>query len=336
MKSIIYRPCSRLSQHDVFREIDTPRPTPGANDLLVAVKAVSVNPVDTKVRSGNVPVPDNVTTLGWDVAGIVVAVGSNVALFTVGQEVFYAGTFTRPGANAEFHLVDERLVGIKPRSLSFAQAAALPLTGLTAWELLFDRLRITPGKKFNSGILLIVGGSGGVGSQLIQLARRLTGITVVATASRKESREWCLKLGAHYVIDHSKSLTEEINALNIAPVTHIAALTHTSKHFSALAEIIAPQGQIAIIDDHDFLDAVPLKGKSVSLHWEMVFTRPLYQTEDMIAQHHILNEMALLIDDGILCSTLTKELRPFNCENIRLAHEIVERENMIGKVVVSR
>ncbi|WP_411752803.1 zinc-binding alcohol dehydrogenase family protein [Serratia sp. (in: enterobacteria)] len=336
MQSIIYRHSLPLTHADAFRIVETATPIPGPRDLLVSIQAVSVNPVDTKIRSGGVPVPDAVTTLGWDAAGIVKAVGDNVTLFKPGDHVFYAGSFMRQGANCELHLVDERLVGPKPKSLSFAQAAALPLTALTAWELLFDRLGIVPGKTASKEILLIVGGAGGVGSMLIQIARRLTNMTVIATASRAESREWCLRLGAHHVVNHSQPLAKEVAALNISPITHIAALAHTNRHFSALAEIIAPQGKIAIIDDHDFLDAVPLKGKSVSLHWEMVFTRPLYQTEDMIAHHQILTEIAFLVDAGVLQSTLTKELHPLNVENLKIAHTLVEQGNMLGKVVISR
>lgn len=336
MKSIIYRPVSQLTHSEIFKEIDSPKPIPGPRDLLVSVEAVSVNPVDTKIRAGAVAVSEEVITLGWDVAGVIEEVGSEVTLFEPGQAIFYAGTFTRTGGNAEFHLVDERLVGVKPKSLSFAQAAALPLTGLTAWELLFDRFGVAADKTINSGTLLIIGGAGGVGSMLIQLARKLTGMTVIATASRSENRDWCLKLGAHLVIDHSKPLIEEVAALHSGPITHIASLTHTAKHFAALAEIIEPQGKIAIIDDHDYLDAVPLKGKSVSLHWEMVFTRPLYQTKDMIAQHHILNEISSLVDAGILQSTLTQELHPINCENLLMAHKIVEQGNRLGKITLRK
>lgn len=336
MKSIIYRDSLQPIHSDTFRIVETVKPIPGSHDLLVAVQAVSVNPVDTKIRTGRVPVPDNVTTLGWDAAGIVEEVGDKVTLFKPGDKVFYTGSFIRQGANSELHLVDERLVGPKPKSLSFAQAAALPLTALTAWELLFERFGVVPGKKGRKEVLLIVGGAGGVGSMLIQIARRLTNMTVIATASRTESQEWCLRLGAHHVVNHSQSLAKEVAVLNIGPITHIAALTHTNRHFSALAEIIAPQGKIAIIDDHDFLDAVPLKAKSVSLHWEMVFTRPLYQTEDMIAHHQILTEIAFLVDSGVLQSTLTKELQPLDVENLKIAHSLVEQGSMLGKVVISR
>ena len=335
MKSIIYHHSLPLTHADAFRIVETATPVPEPHDLLVSIQAVSVNPVDTKIRTGGVPVPDAITTLGWDASGIVKAVGTNVTLFKPGDEVFYAGTFTRQGANSELHLVDERLVGAKPKSLSFVKSAALPLTALTAWELLFDRFGIVPGKTTSKDILLIVGGAGGVGSMLIQIARRLTNMTVIATASRAESREWCLRLGAHHVVNHSQPLAKEVAALNISPITHIAALAHTNRHFSDLAEIIAPQGKIAIIDDHDFLDAVPLKGKSVSLHWEMVFTRPLYQTEDMIAHHQILTEISFLVDTGVLQSTLTKELHPLDVENLKLAHTLVEQGNMLGKVVIS-
>lgn len=320
----------------LFYEIEIQKPVPGPHDLLVSVQAVSINPVDTKMRSGSICTPDGVTNLGWDASGTVEAVGSAVTLFKPGQEVFYAGTYTRSGSNADYHLVDERIVGPKPVTLSFAEAAALPLTTLTAWELLFDRLGVMHGGKHTSGSLLIIGGAGGVGSILIQIARKLTGLTVIATASRPQSREWCLELGAHHVVDHSKSLVEEVAALNAPPITHIAALTHTARHYEALVSLIAPQGKIAIIDDHDSFDAVPLKNKSVSLHWEMVFTRPMYKTEDMIEQHHILMKITSLVDAHVLRSTLTRKLTPFCADSLKQAHALVEQGDLLGKVVVAR
>ena len=336
MKVIAFRPSSRLSDGNPFYEREQAEPAPGPRDLLVAVEAVSINPVDTKVRSGAVTVPSSVDVLGWDAAGTVVGVGDKVTRFAPGDPVFYAGTFTRAGANAERHLVDERLVGRMPVSQTFAQAAALPLTALTAWQLLFERLRVPPGKPADAGSLLVIGGAGGVGSMLLQLARRLTGLTVIATASRSESRAWCLRLGAHHVIDHLRPMAEQIAALDIPPVTHIAALTHSGDHWAALAEIIAPHGHIAVIDDHATLDAVPLKAKSVALHWEMVFTRPMFGTADMIAQHRILNEVAALIDAGVLVPTVTQCLTPFGPDALAQGHALVESGQSFGKVVMCR
>ncbi|NBF02532.1 zinc-binding alcohol dehydrogenase family protein [Pseudomonas sp. Fl5BN2] len=336
MKAIAYLPGSDLSHPQAFYEVHQAEPILAPHDLLVAVHAVSVNPLDTKVRAGKVQVPDDVRILGWDACGVVQAVGCGVTLFSPGDAVFYAGTFTQDGANAELHRVDERLVGHKPASLSFAQAAAMPLTSLTAWQLLFERLGRVPGDCSAQGTLLIVGGAGGVGSVLIQLARKLTGMTVIATASRPDSRQWCLELGAQHVLDHSRSLVQQLARLGLPAVTHIAALTHTEQHFAELAEIIAPHGHIALIDDHDFFDAVPLKSKSVSLHWEMVFTRALFQTSDMIEQHHILQRLAQLLDQGVIRCTLSEVFSPFTVDNLRRAHQRVEQGGLLGKVVVAR
>lgn len=336
MTAIGFRHHSALSEVDCLTDIEIPRPQPGPHDILVAVQAVSVNPVDTKIRAGLVSVPDNVNILGWDAAGIVEEVGGSVTLFKPGQRVYYAGSFNRSGSNAQFHLVDERIVGHMPETLNFAQAAALPLTSLTAWQLLFERLGVVPGKPSDAGSLLVLGGAGGVGSMLIQFARRLTGLTVIATASHQVSRDRCLALGAHHVIDHHQSLPEQINALTIPPVSDIAALSHTALHLPELAELIAPQGRIAIIDDHDSLDITAFKAKSVSIHWEMVFTRPLYGTPDRVSQHHILNEVAALVDSGILVSSLGHVLRSFNAAQLIAAHRLVEAGDSTGKVVVTR
>ncbi|QEI09312.1 zinc-binding alcohol dehydrogenase family protein [Pigmentiphaga aceris] len=335
MRAIAFRKHSKATAPDCLTDIDAIRPVPGPHDLLVSVRAVSVNPVDTKIRAGLVAAPENVTSLGWDAAGIVEAVGQAVTLFKPGQAVYYAGSFDRSGSNAQFHLVDERIVGHKPRTLGFAQAAALPLTSLTAWQLLFDRLGEQPNKRLGAESLLVLGGAGGVGSMLIQLARRLTGLTVIATASRQQSRDWCMALGAHHVIDHRQALVDQLDALSVPPVTRIAALSNTASHLSELATVISPQGRLAIIDDHDSLDIVPFKSKSVSVHWEMVFTRPLFGTKDMIAQHHILNEVAALVDDGVLRGTATQVLYPLNAENLIQAHRLVEAGGLTGKVVVA-
>lgn len=336
MAAIAFRRGSTLDDLDCLTDVETERPEPGPHDVRVAVHAVSVNPVDTKIRAGRVAVPEGVRSLGWDAAGIVEAVGEAVTLFQPGQKVYYAGSFDRSGSNAQLHLVDERIVGHMPRTLSFAEAAALPLTSLTAWQLLFDRLGVAPGKPADAGSLLVLGGAGGVGSMLIQLARRLTGLTVIATASRAPSRDWCLALGAHHVIDHQQPLAAQVGALPAPPVTHIAALSHTADHLHTLADLIAPQGRLAIIDDHDTLDAAPFKAKSVSLHWEMVFTRPLYRTPDMVAQHRILDEVAALVDAGVLRSTASHVLHPLDATRLVEAHRLVEGGGIAGKVVVAR
>lgn len=292
MAAIGFRRGSTLDDPDYLTAIETERPEPGPHDLRVTVHAVPVNPVDTRIRAGRVAVHDGVRSLGWDVAGIVDAVGEVVTLFQPDQKVYYRGSFDRSDSNAQSHLVDERIVGHMPQTLGFAGAAALPLTSLTAWQLLFDRLCVAPGKSADAGSLLVLGGAGGGGSMLIQLARRLTGLTVIATSSRAPSRHWHLALGTHHVIDHRQPLAAQVGTLPAPPVTPIAALSHTAEHLHALAEPIAPRGRLAIITDHEALDAAPFKAKSASLHWEMVFTRPPYRTPDMIAQHNIQDEVA--------------------------------------------
>ncbi|AQR68521.1 NADPH:quinone reductase [Janthinobacterium sp. LM6] len=321
-------------EHDLF-DVEGAMPVPGPRDVLVRVRAVGVNPLDTKVRAGRVDVPERVVTLGWDAAGTVHAVGSEVTLFAPGQAVYYAGSFDRAGANAEYHLVDERIAGSMPASLDFAQAASVPLAALTAWQLLFERFAITPGDRQERGSLLVLGGAGGVGSMLIQLARQLTGFIVIATASRGDSMAWCRAMGAHHVIDHTLPLAAQVAALNVAPVRHVAALSHTARHVAALTQIIAPHGKLAVIDDHDVFDAAPLKGKSISLHWEMVFTRPLFATDDMLEQHRILNRVARLLDDGVLRHTVRQRLSPMDAATLRRAHALLERGGQPGKIVVS-
>jgi zinc-binding alcohol dehydrogenase family protein len=257
-----------------------------------------------------------------------------VTLFKAGDEVYYAGSIQRQGTNSEFHLVDERIVGRKPKTLSFAQAAALPLTSITAWELLFDRLGAVPGKSVDPRTLLIVGGAGGVGSILIQLARRLTGLTVVATASRPESQKWCLDLGAHAVIDHAQPMKEQIEKLKLPPVALIASLTNTSDHYKALAEIIAPQGKYGLIDDPAEFNVSVFKGKSVSVHWESMFTRSSFQTSDMIGQHALLNDVADLIDKGVLRTTLDQSFGTISAANLKRAHALLESGKSRGKIVL--
>ncbi|RYY83365.1 MAG: zinc-binding alcohol dehydrogenase family protein [Comamonadaceae bacterium] len=312
-------------------DIELPLPTPGPRDLRVQVQAVSVNPVDTKVRMNSAVTEPRV--LGWDAVGVVQAVGSDVTLFKPGDEVFYAGAINRPGSNSEHHLVDERIVGHKPRSLDAAQAAALPLTAITAWELLFDRLDVPEGGGEGQS-LLIVGAAGGVGSMLVQLARQLTRLTVIGTASRPETAQWVQDLGAHHVIDHSRPLLAELEAIGLKQVDRVASLTHTDSHFAQLIGALRPQGQLALIDDPATLDARALKSKSLSLHWELMFTRSLYETPDMIRQHELLERVAQLVDAGTLRTTLAENFGTINAANLRRAHALIESGRARGKVVL--
>nr|WP_198983305.1 zinc-binding alcohol dehydrogenase family protein [Herbaspirillum sp. ASV7] len=333
MKAIAYLQHGLPIAHpDALIEIDLPIPTPGPRDLLVEVRAISVNPVDTKIRAGVAVKEPRV--LGWDAAGVVRAVGAEVTLFKAGDEVFYAGALTRPGSNSELQLVDERIVGHKPASLGYADAAAIPLTAITAWELLFDRVGV-PEQGGQGRSLLIIGAAGGVGSMLTQLARKLTQLTVIGTASRPETAEWVTALGAHHVIDHSQPLQPQLEQIGLGAVDIVISLTHTDQHFAQIVEVLAPQGQLALIDDPATLDAVPLKRKSISLHWELMFTRSLFETADMIAQHELLERVAALIDEGVLRTTTGEHLGAINVENLRRAHALLESGRARGKVVLA-
>ncbi|MBL6079844.1 zinc-binding alcohol dehydrogenase family protein [Belnapia sp. T18] len=334
MFAIGYRTPSPITAPDALIELDLPKPTPGPRDLLVAVEAVSVNPVDVKRRAAAAPPPGEARVLGFDAAGTVEAVGAEVTLFRPGDQVFYAGAIDRPGSNATHQLVDERIVGPKPRSLGFAEAAALPLTAITAWELLFDRLGISrDGGEGQS--LLIVNGAGGVGSILTQIARRLTRLTVIATASRPETADWCRAMGAHHVIDHRRPLDEGLAAIGLPAVSHIASLTATDRHWPAIERAIAPQGHVAIIDDPQSLDIVPFKRKSVSLHWELMFTRSLFGTPDMAEQHRLLAEVSRLVDAGTLRTTMTHHGGRIDAASLRALHTLVESGRSIGKAVLA-
>ena len=335
MKAVAYRQALPIDHPESLLDVTLPDPVATGRDLLVRVEAISVNPVDVKIRAGVDPQGTD-KVLGWDAAGTVVAVGPGVTLFQPGDAVYYAGTLDRPGSNAELQLVDERIVGRKPASLGFAEAAALPLTSITAWELLFDRLGIRIGKPAQAGTLLIVGGAGGVGSIATQLARRLTGLNVIATASTPESRDWCLRMGAHHVVNHRQELPPQIQAIAPGGVDYVLALTHTDQHFDALAQVLAPQGHIACIDDPQGpLNIQALKRKSGAFHWEFMFTRPLLQTADMAAQHRLLDEVADLVDAGLLRSTFSQDFGAINAANLRRAHAQVESNRSIGKVVLS-
>jgi zinc-binding alcohol dehydrogenase family protein len=334
MKAIAYYASLPITDDNALQDIELPEPVAGPRDLLVEVKAISVNPVDTKVRQNVAPENGAAKVLGWDVAGEVKAVGSEVTLFKAGDKVFYAGSIARAGGNSELHTVDERIVGHMPKSLDFAEAAALPLTAITAWELLFERLQIREGKSDEGQSLLIVGAAGGVGSILTQLAKQLTGLKVIGTASREQTRDWVKALGADLVIDHSQPLSEELKRAGIDNVTHVASLTQTEQHLDQLVEALAPQGKLALIDDPKSLDITKLKRKSLSLHWEFMYTRSLFETPDMIEQHKLLNRVAELIDAGTLKTTVGEHFGVINAANLRRAHELLESGKAKGKIVL--
>ena len=323
-----------IDDRNSLQDVELPVPTPGPRDLLVRVKAVSVNPVDTKVRS-TVKDASEPKILGYDAAGIVEAVGDEVSLFKPGDEVFYAGDITRSGTNAELHLVDERIVGRKPTSLDFAESAALPLTSLTTWELMFERMRIDIDGKNRGQTLLILSGAGGVGSMAIQLAK-YAGLVVIATASRPETQIWCKSLGADYVIDHRKSIANELKSIGFSKVDFIVNFVDTDGYWKLMSELIAPQGHIGCIVEpkKDVYVGNPLKDASIGIHWESMFTRSRYKTADMIEQHKILDRVADLVDAGKIRTTLQKTFSPINAANLREAHKLIESGKSIGKVAL--
>jgi NADPH:quinone reductase len=316
-------------------DIEVPKPAPGARELLVEVRAISVNPVDYKVRARHDPASQLPRILGWDVAGVVVACGAEAQLFKPDDEVYYAGSIHKPGANSEFHVVDERIVGHKPRKLGFAAAAALPLTTLTAWEGLFDRLGISRSGADRGKTVLLIGAAGGVGSIAIQLAKQLAGLRVVATASRPESSRWVQELGADGVVDHTGDLAAQMRALGVPEADYVFCLTDATPYFPRFAPIIRPQGRLClIVSQSAAVELTYLMQKSISIHWELMFTRSLFQTADMQRQHEILEEAAALIDGGTLRTTLAESLGPINAENLRRAHLMLERGRTIGKLVL--
>jgi zinc-binding alcohol dehydrogenase family protein len=332
MKAVAYRQPQPITSAEALLDLTLPEPVPGERDLLVRVKAVSVNPVDTKLRRGAKPAEGQVRVLGFDAAGVVEAVGAKVTLFKPGDEVFYAGDITRAGSNSELQVVDERIVGRKPASLDFANAAALPLTAITAWELLFDRLGIT---KDTEGQVLVTGAAGGVGSILVQLARQLTKLTVIGTASRPETQAWVRELGAHHVIDHNLPIASELRKIGVANVSHVASLTHTDAHYAQLVEALRPQGKLGLIDDpSENLDVMMLKGKALSLHWELMFVRSKFQTPDMQKQHELLNSVADMIDAKTLRTTVGEHFGTINAANLKRAHAFIESGKARGKVVL--
>lgn len=318
-------------------DVEIPRPEARGRDLLVRVQAVSVNPVDTKVRAPKDKVETTPKILGWDAAGVVEAVGEEVSLFQPGDEVYYAGDITRQGCDAEYHLVDERIVGRKPRSLSFEEAAAMPLTTLTAWEALFDRLDVPRSAGDSGPSLLVIAGAGGVGSIAIQIARKLAGMRVIATASRPETEDWCRELGADEVIDHRKPFREELQRVGVGEVDTILCAANTELYLQNMADAIRPQGRICLIVGVKGGQPVPInlfQSKSVALCWELMFTRAQYHTPDMQAQHEILNEAADLLDDGTLRHTMRESYGPLTAANLRKAHAALESGRMIGKLIL--
>ena len=335
MRAIGYTKSLPIDDPQSLVDLDLLKPEASGRDLLVEVKAVSVNPVDTKIRQRREDPDGKPQVLGWDSSGVVVAVGPDVTGFKVGDDVFYAGAIDRPGTNSEYHLVDERIVGHKPQSLDWAQAAALPLTSITAWETLFDRLDVRKPVPGAANAILIIGGAGGVGSITIQLARKLTDLTIIATASRDETRGWVEDLGAHHVIDHRKPLAEQVEALGLGAPAYVFSTTHTDEHIAEIATLIAPQGRLALIDDPKTLDIAPLKQKSISVHWELMYTRSLFQTPDMSEQGRLLDEVAALVDAGTIRTTLAENFGRIDAANLRRAHERIESHTAKGKIVLA-
>ena len=343
MKAIGYTQSLPVTNPQSLMDIELPQPIAIGRDLLVKVKAIAVNPADYKVRLNAVPAEGEYKVLGWDAVGEVVAIGENTSHFAPGDIVYYAGDITRQGSNAEYQLVDERIVGKKPKSLSDAEAAALPLTAITAWELLFEHLGIkqqSPNNiKKSNEVILVVGAAGGVGSILLQIAKAVTGAAIIATASRESSTQWVKKLGADYVVNHNLPLQPQIDALianaGMGQVTHVASLNSTESYFETYTELLVPFGKIAMIDDPKTpLDVMKLKSKSLSFHIEFMFARSMFNAADMQEQSHLLNRVAELIDQGYVQTTIGKNLGAINAENLRAAHQELEAGKSIGKLVL--
>lgn len=332
MKAIGYKTPGSV---DKLVELDLDKPVAKGRDILVKVNAVSVNPADTKMRRA-MPAPEGAEAviLGFDAAGVVEAVGEDTTLFNVGDAVYYAGSMVRPGTNSEFHLVDERIVGKKPTSLSHAEAAAMPLTTITAWEALFDRLDVSRPTTQGGKLILVVGGAGGVGSIAIQLLRALTDLTIIATASRPETQEWVKKLGAHHVIDHRQPMAPQIEALGIGAPGFVFSTNQSQHHLADIAELIAPQGRFSLTDEVDAFESRPFVMKSVSVHFELMFTRSLFGSADIQEQHNLLNTVAELVDAGKVSTTLTKVAGSINVENMKKVHTQIETGKARGKIVL--
>lgn len=332
MKAVAYQKAGPITSPESLVDIELDTPAVKGHDLLVRVQAISVNPVDTKIRK-NISAESGWKVLGWDAVGTVEAIGDKVTQFRVGDVVWYAGALNRQGSNSELQLVDERIVGHKPKILEATEAAALPLTAITAWEMLFDRLQVPKTAPANTTIL-VIGGAGGVGSITIQLLKQLTNLTIITTASRPETKEWVEQLGADYVLDHREPLAPQIKQLGLNAPSYVFSTTQTDQHLSDIVELIAPQGHFGLIDDPEQLDIKPFKSKSVSVHWEFMFTRSMFQTEDMQKQSDLLNEVSKLVDEGKIKTTVTEVLSPINAENLKRVHQQIESGTTKGKIVL--
>lgn len=348
IKAIGYQDNLPIDNEQSLQDITLTKPTASGHDILVEVKAISVNPVDYKIRKAR-PAPEGeYAVIGWDAAGVVTAVGDKVSLFSVGDRIYYAGDLTRSGSNAEYQLVDERIVGHMPASLSFAEAAALPLTTITAWEMLFDRLQVPVSENVavaddaasgnsadaNDVSVLVIGAAGGVGSILTQLLKARTSATIIGTASRDESVQWLKDLGADHVINHRNPLFDELQKTGITEVDYVVSLNNTEEHYEEIIKCLKPQGKLGLIDDPAALDVIPLKMKSLSLHWEFMFARSMFQTPDMIKQHHLLTDVAKMIDAGEIKTTIAHHLGTITAEHLRDAHQMLENRQAHGKVVL--
>lgn len=335
MKAIGFKQSLPISDNNSFIEFETEKPIPSGYDLLVKISAISVNPVDFKIRqtAAKDTTLDTPKIIGWDAVGVVEAVGDKTSRFKVGDEVFYAGDLTRSGSNAEYQLIDERIVGHKPKNSTIAEAAAMPLTGLTAWESLFDRIKINP-ETDKGKTVLILAGAGGVGSIAIQLAKKVGNLTVIATASRTETADWCKKLGADFVVNHY-DLKAELDKIGHSQVNYILDFVDLKGYWETMADIIKPQGHIvSITGSSEPLNLNIFKTKSVSISWEFMYTRSMFATDDIDRQHEILNEISRLLDDGTLQTTLTTTLEGFTVENLKEAHKMQESGKTIGKTVI--
>lgn len=338
MKAVGLNKFLDISDPESLVDFEAEMPHPTSHDLLIKVDAISVNPVDTKVRSPKEQALEHTKVLGWDACGVVVSVGDSVSLFSPGDRVYYAGDVTRQGCNSEFHLVDENIVGSAPRSITAAEAAALPLTALTAWEALFDRMNISidgSAPNYPQASILVIGGAGGVGSIATQIASKLAGLKVISTASRPISKAWCQKMGAEYVINHNENIIEQLSSIGIKQVDYILCCSSTDQYFDVMTNIIKPQGKICcIVDNTQPLDMSTLKAKSVSFDWEFMFTRAMFKTPDRIEQHNILNEVARLVDEGLFQTTINQTLSPICAETLKQAHKQLEQGSTIGKLVI--
>jgi len=332
MKAIGYQKSLPIENELSLQDIELETPTAHGHDILVEVKAVSVNPVDFKIRQAMPAAEGEYKVIGWDATGVVKSVGENVSLFKPGDKVWYAGDITRSGSNAQLQLVDERIVGHMPSSLSYGEAAALPLTSITAWELLFDRLNVA--KNDDSKSILVIGAAGGVGSIMVQLLKQRTKLNIIASASRAETISWLEDLGADTIVNHRNPLSEEFAAKNLSEVDYVVSLNNTEQHLPEIEKVVKPQGQFALIDDPETLNIVPFKNKSVSVHWELMFTRSLFKTDDMQEQHVILNNVATMIDQGQIKTTVGEHLGKINAANLRKAHQHLESQTAKGKVVL--